>query len=148
PGNAPLIAPAPPGTAPPMLAPVGPAGPPPGAPFVPPPRNGPPAGAALTQPGLDWPSSEEIKQFKRRKGFLIAGATLFGLAYYVALPAGSVGISRNNRGSREWSAALVPFGGPFVAAGLRAEPNQKPFPGQPPPSPQNPLPSQQQPDYT
>lgn len=94
----------------------------------------------------DRPSSEEISQFKRRKGFLIAGATIFGLAYYAALTAGSIGLSRNNRGSREWSAALVPFGGPFVAAGLRAEPNQKPFPGQPPPSPQNPLPPQQQPD--
>jgi hypothetical protein len=112
----------------------------------PPAANGPP-GAAFSPTPLSLPSSDEIKQFKQRKGLLIAGATIFGLAYYVALTAGSIGLSRNNRGSREWSAALVPFGGPFVAAGLRAEPNQKPLPGQPPPTPDNPLPPQQRPDY-
>ncbi len=37
--------------------------------------------------------------------------------------ASSVGVSRNNKGSKEYYAGFVPFVGPFVAAGLRATPN-------------------------
>jgi hypothetical protein len=67
--------------------------------------------------------SPAAQKFARKKRYLIAGASLFGLAYYASLVASSVGVTRNNRGSKEYYAGLVPIVGPFVAAGLRATPN-------------------------
>jgi hypothetical protein len=66
-------------------------------------------------------SAEDL--FRQKKRLLIAGATIFGLSYYASLTASSVGVSRNNRGSKEYVAGLFPIGGPFFAAAYRAVPN-------------------------
>lgn len=123
----------PPGLAPAPLAPA------PGAAMAPyAPGASPRGGESFAS--VPAATAESAEQFKRKKRFLIAGASIFGVGYYLGLLAGSVGISRNNRGSREWSGGLVPLVGPFITAGLRAEPNLPPS-GQPFP------PSQELPDY-
>lgn len=85
----------------------------------------------VTSPGAvadlphGWPSptSDEIAQFKKKKRMIIAGAIVFGLAYYGALTVGSVGVSVNTVGSNEYIPTLIPLVGPFISAPFRAEPN-------------------------
>ncbi len=74
-------------------------------------------------PGTGVLPSEAIDQFKRKKRVIIAGASLFGLAYYGALVASSVGVTRNKQGSKEYIAGLFPLVGPFITAGSRAAPD-------------------------
>jgi hypothetical protein len=97
---------------------------PPGAPFAPAPQ---PGGAAAWHSGAPaWvapPSYEDVDQFKLKRRLILVGSTILGIGYYGALMAGGIGVSKNNRGSKEWSAAFFPVAGPFIAAGLRAAPN-------------------------
>lgn len=116
-------APVPPGAAPPMTWPV----PPPGAPFV-----GAPAG--MVPPWTAPPSPEATAQFKRKKQHILAGAIVFGLGYYTSLAVSSAGISRGGRSSRQYIPGLIPVVGPFITAGLRAEPNKVQLNGNPPES--------------
>lgn len=104
-----------------MMSPV----PPPGAPLV-----GAPAGMVprWTAP----PSPEAVAQFKQKKQFILAGSILFGLGYYTSLAVSSAGISRGGRSSRQYIPGLVPVVGPFITAGLRAEPNKVQLNGNPP----------------
>lgn len=73
--------------------------------------------------------------FKRKKHFIIGGAIVFGLTYYGALAASSAGISRGGANSREYIPGLIPVVGPFITAGLRADPNPVRFINQPPSEP-------------
>lgn len=117
-------------TFPPAGPPIQPA-PPPVAPLGPPVQ---PFRPIAPLPDAQLPS-EAIAQFKQKKRAIIAGAIVFGLAYYGALAASSAGISVDGSDSREYIAGLVPIVGPFITAGLRAAPAPpnafNPQPGQP-----------------
>lgn len=117
-------------TLPPAGPPIQPA-PPPVAPLGPPVQPFRPI-APLPDTQLPF---EAIAQFKQKKRAIIAGAIVFGLAYYGALAASSAGISVDGSDSREYIAGLVPIVGPFITAGLRAAPAPpnafNPQPGQP-----------------
>lgn len=107
-------------TAPPAMAPL----PSPGAPYSPYASSAAPAGLPVLP-------SEAAAQFKRKKQLILAGAILFGLAYYGALSGSSAAISRGGANSREYIPGLIPIVGPFVTAGLRADPNRNTFVNQP-----------------
>lgn len=118
PPGQPASAPAQPATpAQPVGAPASPAGP-----AVPLAR---PLGAGDGASGdPHWSVPDETPDlFQRKKRFIIAGASIFGLAYYGSLAASTVGITRNNQGSKEYIPGLIPFVGPFITAVSRAIPN-------------------------
>ena len=85
--------------------------------FQPPPITGDAPQASL----LD---SEAEAQFKSKKRMIIAGARVFGLAYYGALVASSVGVARPRTGHNEYAPGLIPIVGPFVTAVSRAIPDE------------------------
>ncbi len=69
------------------------------------------------------PASVADDQFRSRRRFLVSGTILLGIGYYASIMVSGVGVSRNNRGSKEYLAGFVPVVGPFIGAGLRAAPN-------------------------
>lgn len=84
---------------------------------------GAPAAGPGAPEGGGFLASEAAAQFRRKKQWILAGSIVFGLAYYGALAASSAGVSRGGANSREYIPGLIPIVGPFVTAGLRADPN-------------------------
>lgn len=123
----PAFADPPPPAAPPPAPPAS-AAPPPYSPYLgPPPSPAPDLGQGAASPWILPPSlpptHAEIEQFRSKKRMILAGAIVFGLAWYGALTAASVGITRNTVGSYEYIPALIPVVGPFISAPYRAVPN-------------------------